>query len=528
MALSHGFSFYWNVNGSIAGSSEVWSAMEGDYVATSDADYVAWLALGNTVGVIATEAELWVELARRAHVYYTNSGAGNNVVTASGSSTSITNPVPDVFVFTPSSAGQTLTLPRANTVISRPVSRIFYIRNGSGSESFQLIDFIGGGMGTFPPNSIYMVIPGAAQFEIASGLGDQLAHKIAILSETGTGGAVYANTPTLVTPILGTPTSGTLTNCTIPVGGVSGLGTGVGTFLATPSSANLRSALTDETGTGVAVFADAPTLTSPVVGTQSAQDASTKAASTAYADRASALRGHIAGLTLSAAGGTGTFGIAAGEATDSGQAAVMKLASAYTKTTSSWAVGTGNGALDTGSISATATYTVWLIQRSDTGVVDVLVSTSATAPTMPTNYDRKRRIGWMFTDGSSHWTKFIQVGETFWWDVQKSDVATAAQDNTRMSWTLSAPRETEAIIDAIVYRSGSVSTFLFTSLDQTDTTPSASVTYTLQGNDSVYASGELRIRTDASRQIGVRSLHATNNLLYINTRGWVDHRGRFD
>lgn len=37
-------------------------------------------------------------------------------------------------------------------------------------------------------------------------------------------------------------------------------GTGVGTFLATPSSANLRSALTDKTGTGVAVFADAPTL----------------------------------------------------------------------------------------------------------------------------------------------------------------------------------------------------------------------------------------------------------------------------
>jgi hypothetical protein len=72
----------------------------------------------------------------------------------------------------------------------------------------------------------------------------------------------------MVTPILGTPTSGTLTNCTgLPVAtGVSGLGTGVATFLATPSSANLRTALTDETGTGSAVFATTPTLVTPVLG----------------------------------------------------------------------------------------------------------------------------------------------------------------------------------------------------------------------------------------------------------------------
>lgn len=54
---------------------------------------------------------------------------------------------------------------------------------------------------------------------------------------------------------LGTPSSGTLTNATgLPVGGVSGLGTGVATFLATPSSANLRAALTDEVGSGAAYF----------------------------------------------------------------------------------------------------------------------------------------------------------------------------------------------------------------------------------------------------------------------------------
>ncbi len=55
---------------------------------------------------------------------------------------------------------------------------------------------------------------------------------------------------------LGTPSSGTATNLTgLPIStGVSGLASGIATFLATPSSANLRAALTDEVGTGAAYF----------------------------------------------------------------------------------------------------------------------------------------------------------------------------------------------------------------------------------------------------------------------------------
>ena len=75
--------------------------------------------------------------------------------------------------------------------------------------------------------------------------------------------------PILTTPALGTPSSGTLTSCTgLPIStGVSGLGTGAATFLATPSSANFAALLTDETGTGANVFATSPTLVTPVLGT---------------------------------------------------------------------------------------------------------------------------------------------------------------------------------------------------------------------------------------------------------------------
>ncbi|TBH71542.1 hypothetical protein [Aquirufa antheringensis] len=89
-----------------------------------------------------------------------------------------------------------------------------------------------------------------------------------VTASTGSGNLVLNTSPTLVTPNLGTPTSVTLTNGTgLPIStGVSGLGTDVATYLATPSSANLATAMTDETGTGALVFANTPTLVTPVIG----------------------------------------------------------------------------------------------------------------------------------------------------------------------------------------------------------------------------------------------------------------------
>src|SRR5437899_421050 len=150
-------------------------------------------------------------------------------------------------------------------------------------------------------------------------------------------------------------------------------------------------------------------------------------------------RGYLAGLTLSTAGSSSTMTVAAGQAVDSANANVMVLASALNKTTSSWAVGSGNGGLDTGAIAASTWYHFFLIKRVDTNVVDEVFSLSATSPTMPTSYTLKRRIGSGRTDGSSNWTAFSQDGDYFRWLASVLDINTTNPGTAAVTATLTVP-----------------------------------------------------------------------------------------
>lgn len=61
----------------------------------------------------------------------------------------------------------------------------------------------------------------------------------------------------------------TLTNKSIAIGQITGLGSGIATWLVTPSSANLASAITDETGSGLLVFGTAPSISGATLTTSS-------------------------------------------------------------------------------------------------------------------------------------------------------------------------------------------------------------------------------------------------------------------
>lgn len=248
------------------------------------------------------------------------------------------------------------------------------------------------------------------------------------------------------------------------------------------------------------------------------------------------LRSYLAGLTLSTAGSSATFGIAIGSATNSTNVSSMALASAYTKTTSAWALGTAAGSLDTGAIANSTWYHVFLIQRVDTSVVDVLISLSPTAPTMPTSYTLFRRIGAMRTNGSAQWTSFIQDGDLFQWLAPVADISAANPGTAAVTRTLTVPTGVNVLANSqfgIYSVSGAGAAYGYASdLATTDTAPSGAgvsdtpVT-TTAGNGVSVSAGRVSVRTNTSAQIRSRiSFSDANVTLVITTLGWTDQRGR--
>lgn len=252
---------------------------------------------------------------------------------------------------------------------------------------------------------------------------------------------------------------------------------------------------------------------------------------TALADTGvSAFSGLLYGLTLSnnVSDATNDIDIAAGIAIDATNAKFMKLASGLTKRLdAAWAVGTNQGGLDTGSIANT-TYHMWLIMRSDTGVVDVLFSTSASSPTMPTNYDYKRRIGAIVRSGGAI-RAFVQTGDMFLWSVPISDVNASDPGTSAVTATLSLP--TGIVVNALItggLEANSATDFrlLFTALSQADTAPSSTL-FTLKSNEISTPSSDLIIPTNTSAQVRYRlNLSTASAIVTIKTSGWEDTRGR--
>ena len=193
----------------------------------------------------------------------------------------------------------------------------------------------------------------------------------------------------------------------------------------------------------------------------------------------------------------------------------------------SWAVGTNQGGLDgsesvAGTPDANTWYHLWAIKRSDTGVVDVLFSESATAPTMPTNYNRKRRIGAVLTDGSANILGFVQAGDDFLWKSPILDV-NASITTTASLHALSVPDGIKALVRLTLASPGTALVYL-SSPDQTDEAPQAAIAPHHMLQTTINPIAWMIGRTDTSRQIRLRaSVTAT---VTVVTHGWTDLRGR--
>jgi len=145
-------------------------------------------------------------------------------------------------------------------------------------------------------------------------------------------------------------------------------------------------------------------------------------------------QGAIDGLRLSWVNAS-TVQIGIGKARDSADAANVEL----TGTQNIDITASGINGLDTGSEATSTWYSVWIVSGSSgTGG---LLSTSATAPTLPAGYDvSKRRLGWVYNHSDDDLQNFDMEGSgrdrTTWWHESGPDYLNVLTDGTSNgSWS---------------------------------------------------------------------------------------------
>lgn len=241
------------------------------------------------------------------------------------------------------------------------------------------------------------------------------------------------------------------------------------------------------------------------------------------------LRGYLSGLQLTGSTGT-TYSQGAGVATDDGNTTVLSLISGTIN-----AATVGANGIDAGALTATATFHVFAIGKTD-GTTARLLSASPSSPTMPSGYTYKRRNASLKTTVSSQIITYLQFGDKFMQTAASLDISATNPGTTAVTRTLpSVPTGiiVEPVLSVTIDSDVSGDQTYLSSLSQTDvaaTGANSQVAITISAAATQQVAGMVYgVFTNTSGQIRSRNASgAAASVLRIKTHGWIDRRGRDD
>jgi hypothetical protein len=192
-----------------------------------------------------------------------------------------------------------------------------------------------------------------------------------------------------------------------------------------------------------------------------------------------------------------------------------------------WAAGTNQGGLDTGTVANNTPYYIFAIYNPTTLVSDILFSASRTSPTLPSGFTKKEYKGACHTDGSANirsgtWTygksiyKFTLATPTL-------SLSTTTPAATRTAISMVAPAGVfvwtglelidNDVIDMYIYITGD---------DQADYAPTATFS-TLRADTNYACKLQDYWLTNSSGQIYYRSDDGGVSEFYVRSLGWYEY-----
>lgn len=202
------------------------------------------------------------------------------------------------------------------------------------------------------------------------------------------------------------------------------------------------------------------------------------------------------------------------------------VATALTKQLdNSWAAGDNAGGLDTGSVAADTFYYCFAIYNPTTQTSDFLFSTSASSPTMPSGYTKKKRIASLLTDGAGNIKNgsytFFNGGYRFIYSAAVLTGSGLTPSYTTLS--VSCPPFSLALIDGDIANNSTASytKFQVGSKIEGDGIFSGVISSNAASRSSITPS--FPIKVDSNSQIGSGFVDgiAAAYALYIN--GWIEY-----